>query len=152
MEKFSWAEIAIIVTIIGGLIGILTKVMAFLFKKWMADREKQEADIRSELVTTTAKIAHDLADRHDKAVADIKDTVTGNRIFYEKTYNDLSGQIREMDCRLVGRMDVANGRTAKLESRNNELKVAVEKVTTTCEERSKVFYKEAAKNSKKKSR
>jgi hypothetical protein len=48
-----------------------------------------------------------------------------------------------MDKRLVDRMDVANGRTGKLE-------IAVGKVSTTCEERSKVFYKEAEKSGKKK--
>ena len=133
MEKFSWSEIGIIVTMIGGLFGVFIKVISYLVKKWMNDREQQEANIRAELFTITAKIAHDLADRHDEAVKDIKDKIAGNREYYVKSYGDISAQIKEMDIRLVQRMDVANGRTGKLED-------GVHEITEKCEKRSKGFY------------
>jgi hypothetical protein len=148
---------------VGGLFGII----AFFIKRWMNERErneekrdekaederekrdKKEAEIRAELVTTTAAIASDLSEKHNISVREIKTLVQGTRDFYNTTFTAITGQISEMDTKLVKRMDIANGRTKKLEEKSTSLKKAVDKVSSTCEERSKAFYKEAEKVAKK---
>jgi hypothetical protein len=111
--------------------------------KEIEKREQEGKDIRKELATETAKIACDLEQKHTLSASAIIDKITSNKEIYTQSYQEISSQIKEMDKRLVDRMDVANGRTGKLE-------IAVGKVSTTCEERSKVFYKEAEKSGKKK--
>jgi membrane protein implicated in regulation of membrane protease activity len=143
--------IGIIASTIGALILILLCVIAFFGKRWMDEREQnekdrvandalekekrdnKEAEIRAELVTTTARIASGLAIRHDTSVAELKEEIAGNRSVYIKHYEGTSEQIKEMDGRLVKRMDIANGRTTKVEK-------AVKGIVKKCEVRSRVFY------------
>jgi hypothetical protein len=146
--------IGIIASAIGGLILILLGVIAFFGKKWMNAREqnekdrtdndalekekrdKKEADIRAELVTTTAKIASDLSRKHAETVKELTEQIAGNRQVYIQHYEGTSAQIKEMDDRLVKRMDIANGRTTKVEK-------AVKNIIKNCDKRSQIFYKEA---------
>ena len=59
----------------GSVVGTCIAFTLWQFKKWMKDREEKEAEIRAELVSTTARIASDLSDRHDKSTIEIKEKI-----------------------------------------------------------------------------
>lgn len=90
-----------------GLVGIA----GYFVKKWMATRELRETEIRTEALEATAKIATDLAVRHERSCEDIKNEIGSNRTFYERTYKDLKQDIKE----IAGLQRVANGRVGKVE-------------------------------------
>jgi len=114
MEKFSWTEIGIIVTALGGLITLLLSIISYFVRKWMkgredyeekrdrkeeineAKRDKKDSDIRAELVTTTTSIATSLAEKHDKSVQEIKEKIQGNRDFYMQTYQEIKANYQDV--------------------------------------------------------
>ena len=102
------------------MIGSLT-FAGWMFKKWMNDRELAEKNIRSELADKVVDVAARL----------------------EKTHHETSDGIIKSICELSSHVATTNGSIIRLKETTSE-------ITTRCEERSKVFYKEAAKVSKKK--
>ena len=115
----------------GGVVVSSLTFAGWMFKRWMNSREKNEADIRCELVSATAQIAHDLADKHEKSVAEIKDKIQSNREFYTESYGDIKKSIDK----LAEHVATTNGSIGKL-------KETTAGIISTCEERSRVFYQE----------
>lgn len=95
---------------------------AFLFKRWMDLREKEESAIRVELRAHIAEVAgvfHDSVDAIQSKIGD-------NRSFYSSTYDDIKERLED----IANLQRIANGRTGKLETR-------LEKQIAVCEERNR---------------
>lgn len=83
----------------------------YLFRKWMAQREEAEADIKKEALLASAKIASEFAIRHKESCEEIKTKIAENRRYYEKTYDSLSDDNKE----IIRLQRITNGRVTELE-------------------------------------
>jgi hypothetical protein len=134
MEKLGWGEISIIVGSIVGFVSGLFSIIFYFIKKWAKaredyennrdqreaeekkERDKKEAAIRCELVSTTANIAHDLAEKHSQSVKEIKEKIESNHISYAQNNEEIKCSLDA----LATQVRAANGRTGK-----NEIDIAV---------------------------
>jgi len=154
MLKNSWTEIGIIVSLIISFIGVICTIVSYFIKKWIESTENTVKATASTLAAVTLQHSNDLAHFTEKTrreifEADVRNktevresekelltTVKDSKCDLLRTTDDIKAQIREMDTRLVHRMDIANGRTGKLEEKNEELKLKIEKVITAREVKS----------------
>ena len=95
---------------------------AFLFKRWMDVREREERAIRVELRAHIAEVS----DTFHDSVGAIQAKIGDNRAFYSTTYEDIKTRLED----IAGLQRIANGRTGKLETR-------LERQIAICEERNR---------------
>jgi len=113
--------------VIGGVIvnGFLFALVAFFIQRWMnrveADRKEDRDDVRriaEEVSDRAEQTAKSVAEKTASTAEEIKVRIDGNRRFYETTFETNKEQYKEIKKeieKLSKHMEVANGRTGKLE-------------------------------------
>jgi hypothetical protein len=92
----------------------------YLFRKWMTQREISEQDIKRDALRASENMARDLAIKHREACEEIKEKIADNRRFYEKTYDALSVDNKE----IIRLQRITNGRVNDLEVNLGKLQQA----------------------------
>ena len=124
MEKFSWAEIGIIIGGVGGFTSGLFGIIIYFTKKWMNNVEGQHkvsiasvAQVARDTAASVAQVSRENRDENVRLTSEIKEGIKSNRDEYMRTGAEIKCSIDKLSDHIAK----TNGRIS-----DQELKIAVQ--------------------------